>query len=143
MSVGYEAREHADYLELVCTGSYAPEIPLQVAEEGLKRAARAGRTALLIDIRSITGREPTISERYDQAVQVANLQSRVTPRIRLALLGREPMIHPQRFGEIVATNRGALLRSFTDEKLALDWLLGQQASQARGVVRDSKIAGGI
>ena len=143
MSVSYEAREHADYLELVCTGSYAPEIPLQVAEEGLKRAARAGRTALLIDIRSITGREPTMSERYDMAVQVANLQSRVTPRIRLALLGREPMIHPQRFGEIVATNRGALLRSFTDEKLALDWLLGPQASQARGVVRDSKIAGGI
>jgi hypothetical protein len=125
MSVSYESREHADYLELVCTGPYAPEIPLQVAAEGLKRAARAGRTALLIDIRGITGREPTMSERYDQAVQVADLQARVTPRIRLALLGLEPMIHPQRFGEIVATNRGAMLRVFNDEKLAHDWLLGR------------------
>jgi len=125
MSVNYEAREHADYLELVCAGSYAPEIPLQVAEEGLRRAARAGRSSLLIDIRDIVGREPTMSERYDQAVQVASLQSRVTPRIRLALLGREPMIHPQRFGEIVATNRGAQLRVFTDETAALDWLLAR------------------
>ena len=129
MTVSYEAHEHADYLALVCIGSYAAEIPLQVAEEGLKRAARAGRTALLIDIRGILGREPTMSERYDQAVQVASLQSRVTPRIKLALLGREPMIHPQRFGEIVATNRGALLRVFTDERLALDWLLGPQKSR--------------
>lgn len=125
MSVCYEAREHADFLELVCTGTYAPEIPLQVAEEGLKRAARASRAAVLIDIRGIIGREPTMSERYNQAVQVANLQSRVTPRIRLALLGREPMIHPQRFGEIVATNRGALLRVFTDDKPARDWLLAR------------------
>ena len=125
MSVNYEAREHADYLELVCAGSYAPEIPLQVAEEGPRRAARAGRSSLLIDIRDIVGREPTMSERYDQAVQVASLQSRVTPRIRLALLGREPMIHPQRFGEIVATNRGAQLRVFTDETAALDWLLAR------------------
>jgi hypothetical protein len=124
MTVSYEAREHSDHLELVCTGPYAPEVPLQVAEEGLKRAARAGRTALLLDIRGVTGREPTMSERYDQAVQVASLQSRVTPRIRIALLGHEPMIHPQRFGEIVATNRGALLRVFTEEKPALDWLLG-------------------
>lgn len=125
MSVGYEEREHAEYLELVCTGSYAPEIPLQVAAEGLERAARAGRTAVLLDIRGITGREPTMSERYDQAVQVASLQSSMTSRIRIALLGHEPMIHPQRFGEIVATNRGAPLRVFTEEKAAVDWLLGR------------------
>ena len=125
MSVSYEVREHAEYLELVCTGTYAPEIPLQVAAEGLERAARAGRTAVLLDIRGITGREPTMSERYDQAVQVASLQSSMTSRIRIALLGHEPMIHPQRFGEIVATNRGALLRVFTEQEPALDWLLGR------------------
>ena len=35
------------------------------------------------------------------------------------------MVHPERFGEIVATNRGAVMRVFTDEALALDWLLGK------------------
>jgi hypothetical protein len=45
------------------------------------------------------------------------------------LLGHEPMIHPERFGEIVATTRGADARVFTDEALALEWLLGIGAEQ--------------
>ena len=39
------------------------------------------------------------------------------------------MIHPERFGEIVATTRGADARVFTDEALALRWLLGPGAEQ--------------
>lgn len=35
------------------------------------------------------------------------------------------MIHPERFGEIVAANRGALARAFTDESAALEWLLAR------------------
>ena len=50
---------------------------------------------------------------------------RSKPRIRFAVLGNEPMVHPERFGEIVATNRGAVMRVFTDEALALEWLLGK------------------
>lgn len=123
MAIHYEVRAHTDYLELVCTAEFAPEVPLQVAEEGLRRAARAGHRALLLDIRGVTGRAPTLAERYDYAVQFASLQASVTPRIRVALIGTEPMVHPQRFGEIVATDRGALLRVFTDEALALNWLL--------------------
>jgi hypothetical protein len=54
---------------------------------------------------------------------VADLQARHKPRIRLAVLGHEPYVHPQRFGEIVAANRGAIARVFTDEAEALKWLL--------------------
>ena len=36
------------------------------------------------------------------------------------------MIHAQRFGEIVAVNRGAQARVFTDEATALNWLLARQ-----------------
>lgn len=129
MAIHYEVRAHTDYLELVSTGEYAPDVPLQVAEEGLRRAARAGHRALLLDIHGVTGCAPTMAERYDQAVQFASLQSRVTPRIRVALIGKEPMVHPQRFGEIVATNRGALIRVFTDEALALNWLLQRQKAR--------------
>ena len=34
------------------------------------------------------------------------------------------MIHPERFGDVVAARRGAVARAFTDEELALEWLLG-------------------
>lgn len=125
LTTRFEVREHPQYLEVACAGTYAPEVPVGIAEYTLTLATRAGRTAALIDIRQIAGRAPTMSERYDQAVQVASLQARTNPRIRLAVLGHEPMVHPQRFGEIVATNRGAQLRVFTDETAALDWLLSR------------------
>jgi len=121
--VGFELKEHAEYIELVCTGSYSPGLQLRIAEEALAAAAAAARGAVLIDIRKISGSAPSMSERYDQAVRIADLQARFTPRVRMAVLGKEPMVHPQRFGEIVATNRGALLRVFTERKPALDWLL--------------------
>lgn len=120
-----EVREHPELVELVCTGAYFPGAQLYVAKEAFIAASRTGRVAALVDVRQVTGPAPSMSERYDQAVQVAQLQASITPRIRLALLGHEPMVHPQRFGEIVATNRGALLRVFTDEAMALEWLLAK------------------
>ena len=125
MTHRFETREHPEYLEVACIGDYTPELPVLVAGHALGLAARAGRNAVLIDIRQVTGREPTMSERYDQAVQIADLQSRQAPGTRIAVLGIEPMIHPQRFGEIVATNRGARLRVFTAEAEAVEWLLAR------------------
>ena len=43
--------------------------------------------------------------------------------ILVNIQGDEPLIHPDRFGEIVARNRGADTRVFTVEDEALRWLL--------------------
>lgn len=126
--IQYEERAHAEYFELACTATYAPDVPVRVAEEGFRRAAGAGHRSLLLDIRGVTGREPTMSERYDQAVKFASLQAATKPRIKVAVLGALPIVHWQRFGEIVATNRGAHVRVFTDEAQALDWLIPKQKS---------------
>lgn len=123
--VAFDVKEHEEYVELVCTGSYSPGLQLRIAEAALAAAAAAGRGAALIDIRKISGTPPSMSERYDQAIKIADLQSGFTPRVRMAVIGKEPMVHPQRFGEIVATNRGASIRVFTERKAALDWLLAR------------------
>jgi hypothetical protein len=78
-------------------------------------------------VRKITGRLPTVLDRYTFGVHIAENYLNSEPRVQLAVLGNEPMIHPERFGELVARNRGADARAFTDETLALDWLLGRQA----------------
>ena len=117
---------HEDYLRLECSGTFSQEFALDVCERAFTLAAEAGRPAVLVDIRGVTGREPTMAERYQQAVCVADAQAATKPRIRLALLGFEPMIHPERFGEIVAANRGADIGVFTDEALAMEWLVGRQ-----------------
>ena len=78
-------------------------------------------------MRNITGRLPTLLDRYDFGVHIAEQYLTSDPRVRIALLGQEPMIHPERFGEIVARNRGADARVFTDEALAVEWLRSRPA----------------
>jgi hypothetical protein len=126
ISVAIAPTAHEDYLRLECTGAFTLESALAAYERAFSLAAEAGRPAVLVDIRSVSGREPAMAERYELAVSLADLQNATRPRIRFALLGHEPMIHPERFGEIVATTRGADARVFTDESLALEWLLGRQ-----------------
>ena len=116
---------HPGYVELVCSGIYSRAEALRVGNEAYRQAALENRIAMLIDVRKITGRLPTLLDRYDFGVHVAENYLSTDPRIRLALLGNEPMIHPERFGELVARNRGADARVFTEEAQALDWLLGR------------------
>ena len=125
ISVAIVPTAHEDYLRLECTGTFTLESALAAYERAFSLAAEAGRPAVLVDVRRLAGREPTMAERYQLAVSLADQQGVTKPRIRFALLGHEPMIHPERFGEIVATTRGADARVFTDEALALGWLLGR------------------
>jgi hypothetical protein len=43
----------------------------------------------------------------------------------LAFLGKEPIVDPARFGEVVARNRGVNARAFTNEVEARAWLREQ------------------
>ena len=114
---------HAEYLEVGCEGLYSRAETLRVGEEAYAAAARENRSAILVDVRAITGRIPSILDRFEMGVRIARHYLETDPRIRLAVVGHEPMIHPDRFGELVARNRGADARVFTDGTEALDWLL--------------------
>lgn len=124
MSIEFRATTLADHVRIDMSGPFSLEAVLPLCDRCFRYAAEAGREAMLVDARGVTAPEPTMAERYEWAVRIAELQARGNPRIRVALLGREPLIHPERFGEIVATRHGAVARTFTDEDLALGWLLG-------------------
>jgi hypothetical protein len=112
-------------VRVTCAGAFSLEPVFNAFERAFALAAEAGREAALLDFRGLAG-EPTMAERYELAVRVADMQAGRSPRIRVAVLGHEPLIHPERFGEIVATRRGAVARTFTEETLALDWLLARK-----------------
>lgn len=111
-----------EYAELVCTGTYSRTEAHRVGDEAYRQAAHAGRTAVLVDVRNVTGRVPTILERFGIGVHIADHYRTSEPRVRLAMLGHKPMIHEERFGELVAMNRGADARVFTDEAEAREWI---------------------
>ncbi len=117
-----EVRIHPLHVELLCFGKYSRTESFRVSEQAYREAIDAGRRSVLVDVRGVDGRVPGILDRFDFSVNLASLYLEHTPRVRLALLGHEPMIHPERFGEIVARNRGADARVFTSEAEALDWV---------------------
>ncbi len=117
-----EVRVHAQHVELECSGKYSRSEAFRIGDLAFDEAAGAGRRSVLIDVRGVSGRVPTILDRFDFSVRIAARHLEQKPRVRLALLGHEPMIDPERFGEIVARNRGADARVFTIEAEALDWL---------------------
>jgi len=127
VSIEFTFRVLPTYLQLDCTGPFAQGAALETFTKAFALAAEHARDTILIDVRGVRPPEPTLMQRYDQAVHIAEMHLRQIPRVRLAVLGDEPMIHPHRFGEIVATNRGANVRVFTDEQMALDWLLRRPA----------------
>jgi hypothetical protein len=120
--VKVDVRVHAQHVELACSGRYSRAEAFRIGDLAFQEAAGAGRRSVLVDVRGVDGRIPTILDRFDFAVRVAARHLEQKPRVRLAVLGHEPMIHPDRFGEIVARNRGADARVFTIETEALDWL---------------------
>jgi hypothetical protein len=115
-------RVHAGHVELLCTGRYSRAEAFRIGGLAFSEAAAASLRSALIDVRGVTGSIPTILDRFDVGVHIASLHLEHKPQVRLALLGHEPMIHPERFGEIVARNRGADARAFTIEAEARDWL---------------------
>ena len=118
-------RLHPAYMELACAGIYSRAESLRVGQEAYRQAALANRGTALVDVRRVTGRVPSIFDRFEFGVRIAKLYMESDARIRLAVLGHEPMINPDRFGELVARNRGADARVFTDEGEARAWAEGR------------------
>lgn len=97
----------------------------------LGRIAAAAREApsgaVLADIREVTA-TLTLVDRYDIGVFAAALRFPGP----LAVIAAEQVLDPQRFAELVARNRGANVRGFTDPEAARRWLREQMALRLRG-----------
>ncbi len=128
-TIDVQAEARVGYMYVHCQGVFTLEGMLQVYEHALDAAAREGRTVALLDVRDVKGGPPTIVERYEMGVHVAKLQSDPARRIRMAVVGHEPFIDPQRFGETVARNRGAISKVFTDIDEAIAWIEQRRASE--------------
>lgn len=120
-SVQLEVRH--DCVRLVAGGSFSLPVALNHFRLLLETASRLKLTKALCDVRNVSG-EPTLVQRFEMGQFIANLFSE-NPEyhsIRLAVLGNEPIISPDRFAETVARNRGATGKVFTDPQEAAAYL---------------------
>jgi len=101
-------------------GSVSFDRAVALVRAAIAAANRNGVHSLLVDTTALTGfRSPDTFERFLAVVQWA-VEAR--PGVRLAIVAREELIHPQKFGMLVAANMRFVSNIFTTEHEARAWL---------------------
>ena len=112
----------SNYAHIRCRGQIAFDSCISGLECAFEFAANESRSAVLFDIRATAGEPPSVGERYDFGVRVAELQKGIGKGILIAIVGKEPIIDPERLAEIVAKSHGAFVGVFTDIDEAIGWI---------------------
>jgi CheY-like chemotaxis protein len=101
-------------------GSVSFDRAVALVRAAIAATHRNGVRALLVDSTALTGfRSPDTFERFLAVVQWA-VEAR--PGVRMAMVAREELIHPQKFGMLVAANMRFVSNIFTTEHEARAWL---------------------
>jgi len=82
-----------------------------------------GKKSVLIDLRAVKGTPPDIYERFILGVETVKIQRKNKTIVTIVIVGNEPMIDPERFGETVALNRGGIGKVFINIEEAESWLV--------------------
>jgi hypothetical protein len=114
------------YLHATVSGEFSLRFAQSIYDRVVQQAVQLGLPRVLIDARNVTGK-PSQEERYAFGLFVATEQRLLTARspelaLQVAVLGRQPLIDPQRFGETVAVNRGAKFKESEHLDEVLSWL---------------------
>lgn len=113
-----EVEERDGYIEARFLGDYSVERFNRQAEEASRDCRERKKSKLLVDL-TLLDASPTTMERYELASHAV----RVSAGLRVALLVRPTFLDPNKFGIVVAQNRGLSVDAFTERQKAVDWLL--------------------
>ena len=94
--------------------------------EAAAQACRDGGTGRLFVDATAYDVVPTILERYELASHAV----KISAGLRVAVLISQAFLDPNKFGIMVAQNRGLTVDAFTDRQEAVDWLLAAPAGDA-------------
>ena len=83
-------------------------------------ARKKGLGEVLVDITAVTGFEPP--GMFDRFLAACQWAETVGGRLRVVMVAREELIHPQKFGVTVARKRGMDSNIFSQEAEAIAWL---------------------
>jgi hypothetical protein len=123
ISLKFEQRE--EFLYCTASGAYSFENGCSMIRDLLAELARRGASKVLVDCLEIEG-SPSMVERYGLAEFMAREQvdhlSEGKGFPRLAVLAKEPLVDPNRFSQLAATNRGVQTKTVEEMEDAMKWL---------------------
>ena len=110
-----------NYASFRPSGQVSLERAIQLVRDAISTARERGVKKLLINIAELEGFEPpTISARYFFVREWAEASRGI---VCIAIVARQELIDPQKFGVTAAANAGLAGNVFTSEQVALQWLL--------------------
>lgn len=116
MNLSVEQREHADFLEFVCSGHHVPEDWEALVELVLSACQKTGKTRVLVDGLNLSAPMDNMT-RYRMGLLVAE---KFGPSYKIAALTLPE--HINFFWETVAHNRGAKVKTAADRAALITWL---------------------
>ena len=123
MSISFSIESKVSYLHVSCAGTYDRLSVMDMYQQILRTAADQNLSRILIDCRKVKG-DISVLERYITSTYGAELCLKyiTTIRFKISMVGEEPPLDPERFGETVARNRGVDVLVTTELEEAYNWL---------------------
>jgi len=112
-----------DFLLVSVRGKYSLSNANNLFKLAIDNGLSHNKSKILIDTTDITGSIPFINRFQFSEVLYNYIRKYALGKVnRIAVLGKEPIVDKEKFGEIVAKNRGVNVRVFTDMSQALIWI---------------------
>ena len=118
-----EINAEDDFLLLSARGNYSLSKANNLCKVAIDNGLSHNKSKILIDITDITGSIPFF-DRFQFSDFLYNyIRKHALGKVnRIAVVGKEPIVDKERFGETVAKNRGVNVRVFTDMSQASVWI---------------------
>jgi hypothetical protein len=118
MSYHLEIKKTKGYLHIAFSGPFSPAAAMESVDAMVAACAREDCTKVLFDCRPMTG-DLKMVDQFDVGQYGA---SKIPRSVKVAMLGREDQISPDRFFQTVARNRGVRVTVFSEIDDAIKWL---------------------
>jgi hypothetical protein len=115
----YQFYEEGDYLKFAASGEYTPSAILESIRHIAKECDVRKKNKVLIDLLDVNATSIAFGDRIAFGKAVADVFG---TRIKSAVVLPQQHIHEQKIGEVIATNRSAVIKLFSEIKPALEWL---------------------
>lgn len=118
-----ETIEHDDHMSLIATGDYSLVRAINLCKMSIDVCLQYNKKKVLVDITHVIGNVPFFDRfQYAEALAQYKAKHALSEVSKIALVGLEPVIDKNRFGETVAVNRGVNIKVFTELGEALAWI---------------------
>lgn len=114
--------DKSDYVLVTYSGSFDEDRLLGILANAVEQALEQDKPGVMVDVLEIPGPVPNVFERFNIGSRIADLQRSKKKLIKIGVIGKEPIIDPNRFAETVALNRYGLVKVSTDRKEIENWM---------------------